>query len=327
MKTLTSKKALWLMFVAVLFILFFSFQFVNIPKTLFFQPKQELEIAVVSGYAVTVTEYEYPVNESNKDDMKYILLWTPARHAPFAYIGEGQKGFISRKCPFTNCFVTGNKKYLSDIRKFDVIAFSGSDVIRMNNNQLPTSRSPHQKYAFASIESSDYYPVCSDKFDGYFNWTWTFRLDSDVRWGYMVIRDKENNIVGPNKVMHWIKHEDMDPVTDTFKEQLKSKSEAAAWFVSNCHSKRNRENFVKELQKELEKFNLKVDVYGTCGPLKCSRDNESECFDLIKKKYYFYLSFENSFSEDYVTEKLLNAVWNDAVPIVYGSANYSRYNF
>lgn len=324
-KMLTSKKVLWLMLIAVLSILLFSFHVVNkFPSKIMIQPKNKLEIAITSGYAVNEIEEHADDNANNDDIMKYILLWTSARSVPFAYIGEGQKGFIDRKCPYTNCFVTGNKSYLNDITKYDVVAFSASEVTRMNVNQLPTNRSQHQKYAFASIESSDYYPVCSDKFDGYFNWTWTFRLDSDVRWGYMVIWDKDNTIVGPNKVMHWIKHADMDPVSDTFKKQLKSKSIAAAWFVSNCRSKRNRENFVKELQKELIKYNLSVDVYGSCGPLKCSRDKEAECFDLIKKKYYFYLSFENSFSEDYVTEKLLNAVWNDAVPIVYGSANYSR---
>ncbi|KAJ2937861.1 hypothetical protein O0L34_g18682 [Tuta absoluta] len=46
---------------------------------------------------------------------------------------------------------------------------------------------------------------------------------------------------------------------------------------------------------------------------------------MIKNNYYFYLSFENSFCDDYVTEKLLNAVQNYAVPIVYGGANYSRF--
>nr|XP_037877562.1 alpha-(1,3)-fucosyltransferase C-like [Bombyx mori] len=46
---------------------------------------------------------------------------------------------------------------------------------------------------------------------------------------------------------------------------------------------------------------------------------------MIREKYYFYLSFENSFGEDYVTEKLLHALEFDAVPVVYGGANYTRF--
>lgn len=319
MKIIKSKRAKLLTFLAILLILFYKFQ----SKT---KNTTEQKFKLVTSENVVNVRKSVAYSE-RKDDMKYILLWTSAKSAPLSFIGEGRKGFIDRNCPFTNCIVTGTKKYLNDITEFDVVAFSSSEVIRMYNDRLPASRSPHQKYAFASIESSDYYPVCSDRFDGYFNWTWTFRLDSDVRWGYMVIRDENNNIVGPNKEMHWINHEDMETVSDEFKENLKSKTNAAAWYVSNCKSRSKRELFVKELQKELQKYNLTVDVYGRCGPLQCSRATEAECFDLIKEKYYFYLSFENSYNEDYVTEKLLNAVWNNAVPIVYGSANYSRYIF
>lgn len=263
--------------------------------------------------------------EENSAELKYILQWTPAKNVPFMFMGKGREGFIDRNCPFTNCYVTENRNYLGgDITKFDVIAFSGPQVIRMNKQALPGKRSSHQKYAFAAIESSDYYPVCSNKLDGFFNWTWTFRLDSEVRWGYMVVRDRDNNVVGPNKDMNWIKFEDMDPVSDAVKNRLQSKTKAAAWFVSNCISRSKREQIVKELQKELKQYDLTVDVYGKCGPLKCSRSDEAACFDLIKKEYYFYISFENSFSEDYATEKLLNAMQNDAVPIVYGAANYTR---
>ncbi|XP_022823477.1 alpha-(1,3)-fucosyltransferase 9-like isoform X3 [Spodoptera litura] len=47
--------------------------------------------------------------------------------------------------------------------------------------------------------------------------------------------------------------------------------------------------------------------------------------ELLQKDYYFYMSMENSFAEDYVTEKLLTALRNDVVPIVYGGADYNRF--
>ncbi|KAJ2946142.1 hypothetical protein O0L34_g5073 [Tuta absoluta] len=123
--------------------------------------------------------------------------------------------------------------------------------------------------------------------------------------------------------MHWIKHEDMLPPSDDLKSILRGKIKAASWIVSNCFAISNRQDFVDKLNKELEsKYKLNVDIYGRCGNMMCDDD---KCNDMIKKDYFFYLSFENSFSEDYVTEKLTRALENNAVPIVFGGANYSRF--
>lgn len=263
-------------------------------------------------------------NSKPKLELKYILQWTSPKNVPFVYMGEGQKGFIDRNCTFTNCYVTSNRTYLGDYTKFDLIAFCGPEAVRMNKNSLPERRSPHQKFAFASIESSDNYPVCSDKLNNVFNWTWTYKLASEAKWGYIVVRDANRNIIGPKKNMHWLRLAEMDPVSDELKEKLKKKTKAAAWFVSNCYSRSGREIFVKQLQAALKKYNLNVDIYGKCGPLKCSRDDQDGCNKMLSTNYYFYLSFENSFAEDYVTEKLLYPLQHDAIPIVLGGANYTR---
>ncbi|XP_072931535.1 alpha-(1,3)-fucosyltransferase C-like [Epargyreus clarus] len=267
----------------------------------------------------------YEESASKEQVMKYILQWTSPKNVPFVYMGEGPKGFIDRNCPYTNCFVTSKRDYLGDYSKFDVIAFSGPEVVRMPKELLPKRRSPHQKFAFASIESADYYPVCSNRLDGFFNWTWTYKLDSEAKWGYIVVRDAQNKIIGPKREMHWIKFEDMDPVGDELKNQLKTKTKAAAWFVSNCYSRNGREIFAHKLHDEMKKYNLTLDIYGNCGSLKCPRNEEEKCDEMLKKDYYFYLAFENSFSEDYVTEKLLHGLKHTAVPIVYGAANYTRF--
>jgi alpha-1,3-fucosyltransferase len=260
----------------------------------------------------------------NNKELKYILQWTNPRNVPFVYMGVGQEGFIKRNCQYTNCFVTSDKNYLGDVSKFDVIAFAGTEMGASNNAKLPQKRSPHQKYAFTNIESAGNYPICTDMFDNFFNWTWTYRLDSDTKWGYIIVRDADGNIIGPKTDMHWMKLEDMNPVSEEVAAQLRNKTKAAAWFVSNCKSQSGRERYVRELQKALEPYDLKVDIYGTCGPHKCDRSNEEQCFQIIKTDYYFYLSFENSFSEDYVTEKLLHGLKYSAIPIVYGGANYTR---
>lgn len=265
-------------------------------------------------------------NHSTKEEpkLKYILQWTSSKGVPFVYMGKGQEEFIKKSCKHNNCYVSDNENYLGDITKFDVVAFNGPEIVYMSDTMLPQKRSPHQKYAFASIESSHYYPIYDESFDGYFNWTWTFKLDSDTRWGYLIIRNTEGNIIGPNKVMNWMKTEDMKPVPNELLSIFKGKSKAAAWFVSNCISKSSRELVVEDLVAALKKYNLQVDIYGDCGNLKCPRTNEELCDKLIEKHYYFYLAFENSFSEDYVTEKILRGLQYSAIPIVYGGANYTR---
>lgn len=289
-------------------------------------------VVINAGFVHNSVNENPPKHERRKvNSLKYILQWTSDSNVPFVYMGKGREGFVTRNCPHTNCFVTSNKAYLGDYTKFDVVAFAGPELSKgiIYGINKPERRSPHQKYVFASIEAADNYPICSNEYDGFFNWTWTYKLDSVVHWGYIVIRDLENNIIGPNKSMNWLKPDEMRPVSDEFKNRLKTKTKAAAWFVSNCISKSNREKVARELQLELSKYicdgtTCEVDVYGSCGVLMCSRDHENECDKNIERAYYFYLAFENAFSEDYVTEKLLRALKNNAVPIVYGGANYTR---
>lgn len=266
------------------------------------------------------------LRSNEKSGFKYILLWTGSDGVPVTDMGEGQSVFISRKCPYTNCIVTANRSLLGDYTLFDVVAFHGIKLFNIAIiYDFPKRRSPHQKYVYINIESPSNYPVCTHYFDRYFNWTWTYKLDSDLRWGYFLIRDSTGNIIGPKKDMQWISWQSMLKVDAKTKEKLNSKTKAVAWFVSNCYTYSQREKYVMALQAYLRgKYNIEIDIYGECGLLNCSPDMEEECNKLIEKDYHFYLSFENALSEDYVTEKLLIPLQYNAIPIVYGGANYSR---
>ncbi|XP_022119523.2 alpha-(1,3)-fucosyltransferase C [Pieris rapae] len=256
---------------------------------------------------------------------KYILQWTSDRTVPFVYMGEGNIGFLKRKCSYTNCIVTNNRSLLGDYTNFDVIVFNGPEIINIPKEELPQNRSEHQKYVFASIESSDNYPICRDDFNNFFNWTWTYKLSSEVQWGYITIRDENKQIVGPKIDMNWLDFEKMKPVSEDVKRKIGNKTKAVAWFVSNCFSRSRRNELTRELAAELAKYDLYVDIYGSCGSLKCSRNDEDACDNMLERDYFFYLSFENSLAEDYVTEKLLHPLKHLTVPIVYGGANYTRF--
>lgn len=262
-----------------------------------------------------------PLSYVKRPDVKYILQWTRRYSAPFDFMGESNSAFIKNNCKYTNCYVTDDSEYFADVTDFDAIAFNGRDVIHLWPFMMPHYRSPKQKYIFGAMESPDNFPACYHMLDGLFNWTWTYRLDSDFRWGYITIYDLEGNVVGPAIDMKWPK---LNPINQDLKDKLSSKKRAAAWFVSHCHTTSGREVFVSEVQEELRVYGWTVDIYGSCGTFSCPRSQRNECFELIEQDYFFYFSLENSFAEDYVTEKLLTALNNYAVPVVYGAANYSR---
>ena len=69
--------------------------------------------------------------------------------------------------------------------------------------------------------------------------------------------------------------------------------------------------------KELGQY-IDVDIYGGCGSLKCARNNNANCLDMLDSEYKFYLAFENSNCQDYITEKFWSILNHDVIPIVMG---------
>lgn len=259
-------------------------------------------------------------------DLKYILLWTDTYATPFVYMGKGQSTFVYRKCKWTNCYVTDDRNYLGHYSEFEVIAFNGPQLTdALHSNDLPIRRSPRQKYVYANIESAANYPIKTNLLNGFFNWTWTYKLNSDAIWGYFVIKNATNHIVAPGVGIHWKSLNEMEPIGDKLKSNLKLKSMPIAGYISNCHTLSHRESYIKALRRHLSVFNLYIDIHGECGNIQCPKNVMERCLKYLEKKYFFYLAFENSCSDDYVTEKVVYALKHSTVPIVYGGANYSRY--
>ena len=91
--------------------------------------------------------------------------------------------------------------------------------------------------------------------------------------------------------------------------------------MSNCAyfvDAKAREILVKTLQRFIP-----VDIYGRCSGVKCPQTPQLPCRAYLGHRYKFYLAFENSLCEEYVTEKFFLALQHGMVPVVFGLANYS----
>ena len=134
----------------------------------------------------------------------------------------------------------------------------------------------------------------------------TYRLDSDMKQAYGFF-----SVVKPlPKKQHLPQYIKKFGASHT--HLAANKTKLVAWLVSNCHSSSAREAYVNELKKHID-----VDVYGRCGKNTCPHSKERDCMSFIEKDYKFYLSFENSLSLDYITEKLFKVMKINVVPITF----------
>ena len=113
--------------------------------------------------------------------------------------------------------------------------------------------------------------------------------------------------------------------SSSFKRSADNKEEKTGlviWLVSNCNASSNRLEYARELQKFIT-----LDIGGHCG------DNDTQKifgrrsfytpFQSLNK-YKFYLAFENTFCDQYISEKVFKVldVESHVVPIVRGAGPY-----
>lgn len=255
-----------------------------------------------------------------KEDFKNILVWSG--NTPFQLIQPEEESFVIEDCVDSNCYVTRNKNYLPDLSKFDAIVF-GAETMKTNQS-LPKIRSQKQKYIFTSLNPASILPITDPVYDNFFNWTWTYRLSSDIPWRLFSIieHDSDFRVLGPALDMKW--PQNLGPIPEGLLRVLKGKTKAVAWFASQCITSSRREEFVQNLTVELNAYGLHVDIYGKCGKLNCDITS-ADCLHDLESQYYFYFSFEKFIDEDYVTRDILIPLQTAMLPVVYGGANYSRY--
>lgn len=259
-----------------------------------------------------------------RQELVYVLEWTSTNNEPLASIKPKRQSVLSKNCIDQNCYFTSDKDHFDDVRDFNAVLFNIMNLY-LDMGPVPYERSDNQVYVAVSTQPAANHPQDTD-FDMFFNLTWTYKLSSDVPFPFMSIRNNRGDIIGPKaNGTRWMNVTKMKPVNKYIKSKLRNKKTAAAWFVSNCYANKERIDFGQNLTQELTKYGLTLDIFGTCGNKTCPKDRMDECYALIESDYYFYLAFESSFSEDYVTEKILTALQHFAVPVVFGVANYTKY--
>ncbi|GFS84755.1 alpha-(1,3)-fucosyltransferase C [Trichonephila clavipes] len=237
-----------------------------------------------------------------KGPPKTILLWTTyfgeAFSNDFYFFQEGRKTFDHYNCKVSNCYVTANKSMLSYT---DAVLFHVPDLVSSN---IPSRFRDDQIWILYSMEPPKYTILKWHLISSLFNWTMSYRSDSDiqVKYGEFVHRNKScsENVYKHNNA-------------------VRNKRRGAIWMVSNCRTESKREVYVKELRKYFS-----VDVYGKCSRRnKCEPSQSESCYKLLED-YKYYLSFENSICKDYITEKFFNTLKYNIVPVVFGAASYKE---
>lgn len=154
-----------------------------------------------------------------------------------------------------------------------------------------------QKWVAWSFESDRYYPRLRDpKYMRQFDLTMTYRWDSDVPVAYF----------GPNTIDELLRA-----------PALKTASAPAVAFVSNRIDLSGRFKYMRELMQCLP-----VDSYGlTLQNKKLPEDKRRETKLETIAAYKFTLAFENSISQDYVTEKFFDPLFVGSVPVYMGAPN------
>lgn len=204
------------------------------------------------------------------------------------------------KCPFYQCDFTTDKKQFT---RSDAVIFHARDMTGLEELKSLQKRKPaHQRWVYFIMENPINTPNPSP-YNGMFNWTLTYRPDSDLRFPY-------GNYFP--RITPWTEQESL-------KEFVQSKTKLIFWAASHCGLLRDK--YIRKLTKY-----LKVDTFGACGAAlgggseSCPRKSK-DCTEKLKK-YKFALAFENYMCEDYITEKYWSKLFIGVVPVVMGGAKY-----
>ncbi|XP_041049887.1 alpha-(1,3)-fucosyltransferase 7 isoform X2 [Carcharodon carcharias] len=237
-----------------------------------------------------VSQVIWPVKNYIKvQESLVVLVW----HWPFRADFTPREDICLELYAIDNCILTRNRSMFD---RADVVVFHHRELQVKSSNLPKRTRPPNQKWLWVSLES----PTNTKRIhqlNGYFNWTMTYRTDSDIflPYGTLIESDQPSNFTIPKK------------------------SGISTWVVSNYRKTSLRAKVHANLSKH-----MKIDIYGKAA----RKFLPDEMLLPTISHYAFYLAFENSIHKDYITEKIWrNAFMAGSVPVVLGPqrANYEQF--
>ncbi|NXD24348.1 FUT4 fucosyltransferase, partial [Spelaeornis formosus] len=200
-----------------------------------------------------------------------------------------------RRYNLSGCRFSTNRSLFGEAQ---AVLFHHRDLVHHGVERLPPGaplRPLCQRWVWMNFESPTHSPGLRG-LPGFFNWTMSYRHDSDVfvPYGYLYVPPTPRPFVLPRK------------------------TRLVAWVISHWNEEHTRVRYYHQLKEHLP-----IDLYGARG-MPLPQDGLLETVSAYK----FYLAFENSQHTDYITEKLWkNAFSASAVPVVLGPsrANYERF--
>jgi len=210
---------------------------------------------------------------------------------------------LSNNCSYRNCRLTSDRTNLRN-QSAIIYLLTAAPTLPEKPPLSPTERNPDQAWIFAWLESPVHHTGGRTRYQSApwrdtVNWTMEYTYDADLFLPYGRLEKRTT------------------PVEKDYRAIFLRKTKMVAWVASNCHTSSKRELYVQELKK----YNISVDIYGHCGGKWVDRNDVRK---VINNDYKFYLSFENSFCKDYITEKFFSYFQLDVVVVTRGGGNYSR---
>lgn len=176
----------------------------------------------------------------------------------------------------SNCLLTYNPK---DLDTADAVLFHLHRTKSVKS--LPKRQNQKQRWIFLTDESPlNTFLLKAQKlsdYDGIFNWSMTYRLDSDVPVPY------GRTILRRTLVRRFNEDDSMDYNEIDSAEEKAASRKLVAILGSNCLGKNNRWQYVKELKKILGEDNS-VFVEILCSELR--NDREYNGFSIFNRLYY-----------------------------------------
>ena len=191
--------------------------------------------------------------------IKYILLYNDLPGGiTNSLLGIGRESFIRYGCDVTECYLVNNRqKSQRSMSSYDAVVFN-MNVLHYSGklpwNEADYSRNLNQRFVFASMEppmftwgGSGQNKTEVNLYANYFNWSMSFRFDSDVQFTYGLVKPNNFSFKSDSnyQIINKTRRPD-DPI--------------AVWMSSNCVAESRREEFIKEMKRF-----MKIDSYGIAG--------------------------------------------------------------